>query len=130
MDQKTDDNYIFLNYEKIGKNNNVYIFLTIYSDKKNNKIKLITSGINSSRTLLPYNTEKLINFYEDIKFYLPYDYKDKIVQNYLTNIKSIKGTQKLKINGTEVYKELKGNYYIEIESYPYSKSFDIIYAEN
>ena len=53
--------------------------------------------------MLPYNTEKLINFYEDIKFYLPYDYKDKIVQNYLTNIKSIKGTQKLKINGTEVY---------------------------
>ena len=130
LDQKTDDNYIFLNYEKIGKNNNVYILLTIYSDKKNNKIKLITSGINSSRTLLPYNTEKLINFYEDIKFYLPYDYKDKIVQNYLTNIKSIKGIQKLKINGTEVYKELKGNYYIEIESYPYSKSFDIIYTEN
>ena len=130
FEQKTEDNYIFLNYEKIGKNNNVYILLTIYSDKKNNKIKLITSGINSSRTLLPYNTEKLINFYEDIKFYLPYDYKDKIVQNYLTNIKTIKGTQKLKINGTEVYKELKGNYYIEIESYPYSKSFDIIYTEN
>ena len=130
FDQKMEDNYIFLNYEKVGKNNDIYILLIIYSNQKNNKIKLITSGIDSSRTLLPYNTEKLINFYEDIKFYLPYDYKDKTVQNYLANIKSIKGTQKLKINGTEVYNELSGNYYIEIESYPYSKSFDIIYVEN
>ena len=107
-----------------------YILLTIYTNGINKKVKLITSGINSARTLLPYNTEKLIYFNENIKFYLPYDYKEKTEITYLTNIKTIKGTHKLIINGTELFSKLNGNYYIEIVSYPFDKSFEIDYIEN
>ena len=130
--QESENNYIFLNYRnsKIDKSDDVYILLTIYSNQKNRRIKLITSGIESTRTLLPYNTEKLINFKEKISFYLPSDFKEKLEENYLVNIRTIKGAQKLIIDDNEIYKELNGSYYIEVESYPYSKAFDIDYIEN
>ena len=59
-DLKSEEKYIFLNYNQIVRNDGIYILLTIYANSNNRRIKLITSGINSARTLLPYNTEKLI----------------------------------------------------------------------
>ena len=128
--QKSEENYLFLNYEKLDKFKDVYILLTIYSKQKNSKIKLIISGVESARTLLPYNTEKLINLKENIGFYMPSNFKEKSVEKYLTNIRTIKGTPKLIMNDTEIYKELNGNYYVEIDSHPYTKAFDIEYIEN
>ena len=102
--------------------------LTIYATSSKDTIKLITSGFDSSKILLPYNTEKLIYFKENTNFYLPYDYKEKKSQNYLVNIKSIKGSQKLIKD--EKNTDLKGNNYIEAVSYPYDKSFKIENIQN
>ena len=129
-DQNSEEKYMFVNGDNIDKRNDIYILLTINSNSKNSLIKLISSGINASRTLLPYNTEKLIDFKENMQFYLPFDYEKLQIINYITNIKTIKGTQKLIINQTEIIQELNGNYYVEMESYPYYKSFEIDYVEN
>ena len=129
-DQKSEGNYLFINHDNINENFSAYILLSLYANKENNLIKIITSGVNAARTLLPYNTEKLIYFTEKIKFYLPYDYKEKNGTKYITNIRTVKGTQKLLINSTEVFPELNGNYYVEMESYPYSQSFIIDYIMN
>ena len=75
FDQKSEEKYIFLNYENIDKKKDVIILLTIYTTSSKDTIKLITSGFDSSKILLPYNTEKLIYFKENTNFYLPYDYK-------------------------------------------------------
>ena len=120
----TDMNYIFLNSEKIiNKNNDMYILLTIKSEEKNNKIKLVSNIADTSKTLLLYGTEELIYFVRDIKFHLPYD-KDNT--NYLMNIRTIKGIQEFAIKDGETIPDLNGNYYIEIPSNPSGKSFDII----
>ena len=61
---------------------------------------------------------------------MPSNFKEKSIEKYLTNIRTIKGTPKLIMNDTEIYKELNGNYYVEIDSHPYTKAFDIEYIEN
>ena len=101
----------------------MYILLTIKSEEKNNKIKLVSNIADTSKTLLLYGTEELIYFVRDIKFHLPYD-KDNT--NYLMNIRTIKGIQEFAIKDGETIPDLNGNYYIEIPSNPSGKSFDII----
>ena len=127
-DQMSDKKYIFLNNENIHNKRDLYILLTIYTTLPNSKIKLITSDFDSSKILLPYNTEKLIYFKENIKFYLPYNYKEKQSQNYLINIKSIQGSPKLIKD--EKNSTLKGNNYIQAISNPHDESFQLEYVEN
>ena len=124
FDQKTEvKNYIFLNSEKIiDGNKNLYILLTIYSETKNDKIRLISSGIDTSKTLLSYGSERLFYFVRDIKFSLPYD---NLNNNYILNIRTIKGTQKFLFKNDETIPDLNGNYQIEITSNPSGKSFEI-----
>ena len=124
FDQKTEGkNYIFLNSGKIiDENNNLYILLTIYSETKNNKIRLISNGIDTSKTLLSYGSERLLYFVRNIKFNLPYD---NINENYFLNIRTIKGTQEFLFKNDETISDLNGNYHIEIAANPSGKSFEI-----
>ena len=117
-------NFIFLNTENIiNKNSDVYILITIYSDHGNNKIKLVSNTIDTSKALLRFGTDELFYFYKNIEFNLPYDTNSD--DNYLMNIKTIKGTQKFAINNGETISDLNGNYYIELKANLTEKSFDI-----
>ena len=126
-DQKTDKKFLFVNYEKY-RGKDMFILLSFYTQNKNTKIKLIMSGIPSSKLLLPYNTERLIVFNEFTKFYLPYDYKNQISQLYSFNIRTLKSPQKIKIHNIE--NELSGKFFAEIESLNFSSSFELNYTED
>ena len=126
-DHKGEGKYMFVNYPKlIGKD--VFVLLAFYTPNKNTKIRLIMSGVPSSKILLPYNTERLIVFNEFTKFYLPYDYKNQKSQMYSLNIRSLKSPHKINIHDTEY--ELNGKFFAEIESFNYSRSFSLNYTEN
>ena len=118
-DQYSKNNMLFFDYSIFYEKNDLYIFLTIYSKNKNSQIKLITSSFDSSKILLPHQTEKLILLKENIEFYLPYDFQNFLYQNYTIDIKTLINTQKLIINDEE--NELKGKYYTEVKSYPFIK---------
>ena len=112
-------NYLLFDSKKMNDKIDNYILLTIDCGKKNNSIKLILSGSDVSKTLLPYNTQKLIWLYRDINFFLPYDYNNKNNNNekYLINIKALDGSNELVINNGDSFTEIKGNYYLEAKSY-------------
>ena len=119
-----EKNYIFLNSAKIiDENSDMYILLTIYSETKNNKIKLILNSIEISKTLLTYGKERLSFLDRNVKFNLPFDNLNN--NNYYLNIRTIKGTQKLIIEGVETISDLNGIYYIELQSNPSGKSIEI-----
>ena len=126
FDQKMEGkNYIFLNSgNKIDENSDLYILLTIYSETKNNKIKLISNNLDTSKTLLSYGSESLIYFVRDIKFHLPYDNLNNNNSYYL-NIRTIKGTQQFIIENIATISNLNGNYFIELQANPSGKSFEI-----
>ena len=118
-------NHIFLNSKKfIDENVDMNILLTIYSEAKNNKIKLISDSIDTSKTLLPYGTEKLFYFTRDIKFHLPFDNSKN--NNFYLNIQSIKGTQQFTLNDENIISDFNGNYYIELTANPSGKSFELV----
>lgn len=118
-------NFIFINTENIFDNNsNLYILMTILSDIANNKIKLVLNSLDTSKTLLSYGTEELFYLNKNIEFNLPYD-TNSDNNNYLMNIKTIKGIQELQINDGEIISDLNGNYYIETKANINKKSFGI-----
>ena len=58
-----EKNYIFLNSAKIiDENSDMYILLTIYSETKNNKIKLILNSIDISKNFITLWKRKIIIF--------------------------------------------------------------------
>ena len=125
-DKKTEKGkyFIFLNTENIfDKNSDIYILITIYSETINNKIKLVSNNLDISKALLTYGTDELFYFNKNIKFELPFDKNSN--NNYLMNVKTIKGTQVLTINNGETIPDLNGNYFIELKSNSKEKSFDI-----
>ena len=124
-------NYLLLDSKQMKDNIDNYILLTIDCGKKNSLIKLILSGPDVSKTLLHFNTERLIWLYQDINLYLPYDYNNNsISENYLVNIKTLKGSSELVINNGDSFTNMKGNYYVEAKSYNTAKSFEINYIED
>ena len=122
-------NYLLLDSNSLSKKVDNYILFTIDCGKKNSFIKLILSGPDTSKTLLPYNTEKLIWLYRDINFYLPNNYNNN-GENYMINVKTIIVGGELVINNGDSYTNIQGNYFIEAKSYPYVKSFEINYSED
>ena len=100
-DQKTEGKYMFINYTRFDKEKDIYLLMSFYTKNKNSKIRLIMSGVPSSKILLPYGTERLILLSDFIKFYLPYDYKNRIGQYYSLTIRTLKSPQKIKINDIE-----------------------------
>ena len=123
-------NYLLFDSKKMSDKIDNYILLTIDCGKKNNSIKLILSGSDVSKTLLPYNTEKLIWLYRDINFFLPYDYNNKNNdEKYLINIKTLGGSSELVINNGDSFSDINGNYYLVAKSYISEKSFEINYIE-
>ena len=130
-EQKSENkNHIFI--KSSNKKDDLYILVRVYSTKKNDRIKLISNAVDSTKTLLPYNTETIFDFYQDIKFHLPYDAQDINNNDYILNIETIKGRQNLELKDKSVISNLDGNYYFEILSYPSGKAFEIqnIYTSN
>ena len=126
-DQKTEGKYMFINYTRFDKEKDIYLLMSFYTKNKNSKIRLIMSGVPSSKVLLPYGTERLILLSDFIKFYLPYDYKNRIGQYYSLTIRTLKSPQKIKINDIE--NELSGKYFSDIKSQEFNRSFQINYTE-
>ena len=123
------NNYLLLDNEKMSEKIDNYVLLRIDFGKKNSLIKIILSGNDASKTLIPYKTERLIWLNGDINFYLPYDYNKNGDNNYLVNIRSIKGNYKLVVKGGDSFSDMNGNYYLEAKSYNSVKSFEINYIE-
>ena len=123
-------NYLLFDSNSLSEKVDNYILLTIDCGKKNSLIKLILSDPNPSKTLLPYNTEKLFWLYRNMNFYLPYNYNNNNDENYIINVKTIIGGGELVIENGDSYTNIQGNYVIEANSYPYAKSFEINYSED
>ena len=124
-------NYLLFDDNLMSQDVDNYILLTIDCGKKNTLIKLIVTGPDVSKTLIPYSTEKLIWLYRDMKFFLPFDYNNKnIDENYLINIKTVFGSGELVINDGDTFTDMNGNYLLEGKSFLTKKSFEINYIED
>ena len=123
-------NYLLFDSNLMSDKKDNYILLTIDIGNQNNLIKIIVSGADVSKTLLPYKTEKLIWLYRDVNFYLPYNYnKNNTDQDYLINIKTLKGSSELVIKNGDSFSDMNGNYYLEAKSNNFIKSFELNYIE-
>ena len=127
-------NYLLLNQDLLSEEIDNVILLTVDCGKNNSFIKLVVSGPDVSKTLLPYNTEKIIYLYKDMKFFLPYDYNGNVENNnemdYLINVKTLNGNGELVVNNGDTYSNLQGNYFIEMKHDSTEKAFEINYSED
>ena len=104
------EKFILLDSSQINDKKDNYIFLTFDCGEKNSLLKIIFSGSDMSQILLPYNTEKLFVLNKNKKEFSLLSQED---DNYILNIKSLKGASTLNINSDKY--EIKRNHYIEIK---------------
>ena len=129
--QKSDGkNYLLLNSSLLSDEFDNIILIRVECDNNNASIKLVVSGPDVSKTLLPYNTEKLIYLYRDMKFYLPYDYNTNNELDFMINVKTLKGSGELAVKNGDTYSNMQGNYFIEIKHDSNEKAFEINYSED
>ena len=104
------DKFLLLDSSKINDKIDNYVFLTFDCGEKNSLLKIVLSGSDMSQILLPYNTEKLFVLNKNKKEFFLLNQEDN---NYILNIKSLKGISTLDINSVKY--DIKGNHYIEIK---------------